>query len=146
MNELNAELQRLSRDFDSPETLDIAKVYASMFTPGYLENASAPTIRIRKKKVYEFFIDPDSHQRKIIVNILNRRYDNVIAKAVVEVPELTDKNINYIIYALAGFSVASISVILDEAINSVYVRRHRLRAILSKSDTESARVLLCLLD
>ena len=50
-------------------------------------------------------------------------------------PELTEEDIRLAVLLIAGFTPQQISIVTDTAVNTVYVRKLRLRNKIAQSDT-----------
>lgn len=72
--------------------------------------------------------------RKKLEDQINVHFDNIVADLRRDFPDLKEKDILFYCFQVLGFSVSSISAILEISVSNVYVKRNRLREKLSKLD------------
>ena len=74
--------------------------------------------------------------------IINLYMDNVVARIRETVPQMTEMEIRLCCFYLAGFSAKAISVFTNDSIGNIYMKKVRLKAKISESDSINKDVIL----
>lgn len=77
----------------------------------------------------------DKNKTNAIEEIINSCYDNVLLKIREEFPSLKQRDITFLCYLLVGFSSRTISILLQEKIESVYRHKSRIKLTIERSDS-----------
>ena len=74
--------------------------------------------------------------------IINLYMDNVVARIRETVPQMTEMEIRLCCFYLAGFSAKAISVFTNDSIGNIYMKKVRMKAKISESDSKDKDVIL----
>lgn len=76
---------------------------------------------------------------------LNRDLDNVVSRLRTEFPQLREQDIRFLCYQIAGFETSTIAFLLDMSKGNIRVRKHRLRTLITASDSPDRDFFLSLI-
>lgn len=74
--------------------------------------------------------------------IINLYMDNVVARIRETIPQMTEMEIRLCCFYIAGFSAKAISVFTNDSIGNIYMKKVRLKAKISESDSINKDVIL----
>jgi len=103
----------------------------------YYERVGSQEQRAIYKKVMQLLDDYSNNPstKREIEEVVNACNDNIIAKIKQDITTLKQKEIDLLIYSLAGFPTRVISVLVDDTPQNIAVRKHRLRQKIAASET-----------
>ncbi len=108
------------------------------------------TVDIKKEKEHLFMLikgeisklQKDKRSIMQLEEIVNKHKNNIMAVTRKSIPDLSEHDYQLLCFLYAGFSAKAISVFTADTVSSIYNKKSRLKAKLSKSDMPNKEILI----